>query len=51
VPAYVIFHHATLLQMLRERPRTLPELGAISGVGTATLGRYGAVFLTALGGE
>jgi ATP-dependent DNA helicase RecQ len=51
VPAYVIFHDATLLQMLRERPRTLPELGAISGVGTAKLGRYGTVFLTALGGE
>jgi len=48
VPAYVIFHDATLLQMLRDRPRTLPELGAVSGVGAAKLGRYGSAFLTAL---
>jgi len=51
VPAYVIFHDATLLQMLRERPRTRVELGAISGVGAAKLARYGTVFLTALGGD
>jgi len=51
VPAYVIFHDATLLQMLRERPRSRVELGAISGVGAAKLARYGTVFLTALGGD
>jgi ATP-dependent DNA helicase RecQ len=45
VPAYVIFHDATLLQMLRDRPRTLPELGAISGIGAAKLARYGAPLL------
>ena len=48
VPAYVIFHDATLLQMLRERPQTLRELGAISGIGAAKLARYGASFLQTL---
>ncbi|HEY6893790.1 MAG TPA: DNA helicase RecQ [Rhodanobacteraceae bacterium] len=48
VPAYVIFHDATLLAMLRERPRTLDALGAISGVGERKLARYGDAFLGAL---
>ena len=48
VPAYVIFHDATLLAMLRERPQTLRELGAIGGVGERKLERYGADFLGAL---
>ncbi|MFT3789495.1 MAG: DNA helicase RecQ [Rudaea sp.] len=45
VPAYVIFHDATLLEMLRARPRSVDELGAISGVGAAKLERYGDAFL------
>jgi ATP-dependent DNA helicase RecQ len=45
VPAYVVFHDATLLQMLRERPRTRDQLGAISGVGVNKLARYGDAFL------
>jgi ATP-dependent DNA helicase RecQ len=48
VPAYVIFHDATLLQMLRERPQTSDEFSAISGVGAAKLARYGEVFLQVL---
>ena len=48
VPAYVIFHDATLLQMLRERPRNSDELSAISGVGAAKLARYGDTFLRAI---
>jgi len=48
VPAYVIFHDATLLAMLRERPLTLDALGAISGVGERKLARYGETFLAAL---
>ncbi len=51
VPAYVIFHDATLLQMLRERPRTMPELGAVSGIGAAKQARYGTAFLRVLRGE
>ncbi|MEO5561180.1 MAG: DNA helicase RecQ, partial [Dokdonella sp.] len=45
VPAYVIFHDATLLAMLRERPQTLRALGAVSGVGERKLERYGEAFL------
>ena len=51
VPAYVIFHDATLLQMLRERPRRCDELGAISGVGAAKLARYGEAFLRRCGSD
>ena len=48
VPAYVIFHDATLLAMLRERPQTLSALGAISGVGERKFERYGEAFLSEL---
>ena len=48
VPAYVIFHDATLLAMLRERPRSLDGLAAISGVGERKLARYGEAFLDVL---
>ncbi|MGH8599284.1 MAG: DNA helicase RecQ [Burkholderiales bacterium] len=48
VPAYVIFHDATLLAMLRARPRNRDQLGAISGVGSRKLERYGDAFLEAL---
>ena len=48
VPAYVIFHDATLLAMLRERPRAMTELAAISGVGERKLASYGEAFLAAL---
>jgi ATP-dependent DNA helicase RecQ len=45
IPAYVIFHDATLLQMLRERPRNLEEFAGIGGVGALKLARYGEAFL------
>ena len=45
VPAYVIFHDATLLQMLRERPRNPVQFAGISGVGAAKLARYGEAFI------
>ncbi|HEX7338653.1 MAG TPA: DNA helicase RecQ [Rhodanobacteraceae bacterium] len=48
VPAYIIFHDATLLAMLRERPRTRRDLGAVSGVGERKLERYGEAFLEVL---
>ena len=41
VPAYVIFHDATLRQIADSRPRTLAELRAISGVGAKKLEAYG----------
>jgi ATP-dependent DNA helicase RecQ len=45
VPSYVILHDATLLQMLRERPRNLEQFAAIGGVGALKLARYGGAFL------
>jgi ATP-dependent DNA helicase RecQ len=51
VPAYVIFHDATLLAMLREAPQTLAALGAISGIGERKLERYGEAFLDVLRGK
>jgi ATP-dependent DNA helicase RecQ len=48
VPPYVIFHDATLLAMVRERPLDLDALAAIPGVGASKLRRYGERFLEAL---
>ncbi len=48
VPAYVIFHDATLYGMLRERPVDRESLAAISGVGARKLERYGEDFLDVL---
>jgi ATP-dependent DNA helicase RecQ len=45
VPAYVIFHDATLLQMVEVCPTTEEELLGLSGVGAAKLERYGEAFL------
>ena len=51
VPPYVIFHDATLKEMLHRRPASLEEMLTIHGVGQAKLQRYGAAFLDALQGE
>lgn len=45
LPAYVIFHDATLRQIATERPTTLTELGGISGVGENKLAKYGEAVL------
>ena len=45
VPAYVVFHDATLAQLARECPTTEEALSRISGVGTSKLERYGAALL------
>lgn len=45
VPPYVIFHDSTLRGIAEVRPRSLDELGQISGVGTAKLERFGAAML------
>jgi ATP-dependent DNA helicase RecQ len=50
VPPYVIFHDATLKQMLLERPADREALLAIAGVGQAKLERYGEQFLAVLRG-
>jgi len=41
VPAYVIFHDATLRAIAERRPTSLPELATVSGVGGSKLERYG----------
>lgn len=46
VPPYVIFHDATLLDMLARRPQSLAEFATISGVGERKLERYGDAFLS-----
>ena len=45
VPPYVIFHDATLLEMVRRRPRDLGALSVIPGIGRSKLDRYGEIFL------
>jgi ATP-dependent DNA helicase RecQ len=48
VPPYVIFHDATLMQMIERRPGDAAELLEINGVGQAKLERYGEHFLKVL---
>jgi ATP-dependent DNA helicase RecQ len=48
VPAYVIFHDATLAQLAAARPRSLESLATVPGVGTRKLERYGEALLTLL---
>ncbi len=48
VPAYVIFHDATLAEMVERVPQTLEQLGRISGIGERKLDAYGEGFLAIL---
>jgi ATP-dependent DNA helicase RecQ len=48
VPPYVIFHDATLLEILNQKPASLTEMSYISGVGQAKLVKYGDAFLEVL---
>jgi ATP-dependent DNA helicase RecQ len=48
VPAYVIFHDATLRSIALQQPRDLDALASISGVGAGKLERYGREVLAAL---
>ncbi|HLL18250.1 MAG TPA: RecQ family ATP-dependent DNA helicase [Rubrivivax sp.] len=50
LPAYVVFHDATLAMMAREQPATLDQLAGISGVGAKKLEAYGREILRVLGG-
>ncbi len=45
VPAYVIFHDATLMEMVERQPETLAQLGNLSGIGERKLDAYGEDFL------
>ncbi|MBM0233793.1 DNA helicase RecQ [Micromonospora sp. STR1_7] len=48
VPAYVIFHDATLRQIASDAPGTLAELSRVSGVGENKLAKYGEQILAVL---
>ena len=48
VPPYVIFHDATLAEMVRRRPQSLDALGALSGIGERKLAAFGEQFLQAI---
>ncbi|MEU0788541.1 DNA helicase RecQ [Amycolatopsis sp. NPDC005961] len=48
VPAYVIFHDATLRQIATQRPASLADLGTVSGVGENKLAKYGEGVLEVL---
>jgi ATP-dependent DNA helicase RecQ len=49
VPAYVVFHDATLRQIAVVTPSSLGELAGISGVGESKLAKYGEGILAVLG--
>ncbi|GBE44139.1 ATP-dependent DNA helicase RecQ [bacterium BMS3Bbin10] len=51
VPAFVVFHDATLLEMARERPATLEQMATINGVGPAKLENFGEAFLKAIAAQ
>ena len=48
VPAYVIFHDATLRAIAALRPTSLAQLGTVSGVGQSKLTKFGQQVLDAL---
>jgi len=48
IPAYVVFHDATLAEIARVQPANEEELGFISGVGVRKLKRYGDELLEIL---
>lgn len=48
VPPYVIFHDATLREMLEFRPLTAEQLRNITGVGDSKLKRFGDEFLAVI---
>ena len=48
VPPYVVFHDATLREMVSARPRNRQEMLAISGIGDSKLERFGEDFLQLL---
>jgi ATP-dependent DNA helicase RecQ len=48
VPAYVVFHDATLRQIATEAPSSLAELARVNGVGENKLAKYGQQILDTL---
>ncbi|MDQ3954302.1 MAG: ATP-dependent DNA helicase UvrD2, partial [Actinomycetota bacterium] len=47
VPAYVVFHDATLDEVARRKPQSLDDLADIAGIGPTKLERYGTEVIEA----
>ena len=50
VPAYVVFHDRTLIDMAHRRPRSREEFAEVNGVGAAKLQQFAEPFLAAIDG-
>jgi ATP-dependent DNA helicase RecQ len=48
IPAYVVFHDATLAELVRLRPQTENELRQVPGIGARKLESYGEDLLEIL---
>ena len=51
VPAYVILHDATLVELARRQPRDIGALAEVPGIGARKLERYGPALLEVLAAE
>jgi len=51
IPAYQVFHDATLMEMMQHKPTDRWQLLAISGVGEKKLDNYGERFLEVINGH
>jgi ATP-dependent DNA helicase RecQ len=51
VPAYVIFHDRTLVELAQAKPTNLDAMLEINGIGKSKLDRYGQVFLDVIANE
>ena len=51
LPAYVVFHDATLAEMAAQQPASLDDLAGISGVGAKKLEAYGRDILRVLAAD
>ena len=51
MPAYVVSHDTTLAEIADVRPRSLPALRRVRGMGPAKLERYGPEILAVIGGS
>ena len=45
MPAYVIFHDRTLVEIVNKQPKTMDDLSRIGGIGQAKLDLYGKQLL------
>ena len=51
LPAYVIAHDRTLVELAQKRPRTLGDLADVHGFGPSRIEQYGEGFLRVISGE